>query len=579
MSVIPRSLFCNAGNLLLPNVKSVLISLIEGYVAPVPNQNEDETDQSEIIELEHGVKQSETEVVTDIPEDGTDSIENMETEQELVQENETQSAIGHVSEDCDVTHPLPEVERMIAIAQDVYWMDGIELSDEVDRVALIDAMAVVQGIKKTPTMKKMSDFRDVFIKKVQRRAKGYSETRVLFDEYLDNSLKENTRVKRAEAKNKTKNQPIEINYRINENRSLAAVSLKSLLTSTKTKRNLTEFLAEGLLQHFTGPIVVVQGGTARSNLLDVTEELQTHSHEEADTLIPLHVLDVCSNRTMVHVDIHCSDTDILLLLMDLVANDRHGSTNKISMVKTGKFKGKSSVDVVERVQVLGTAKARGLVGFHNFTGADWGGKFVGISKETWMKAYLELPDHDDALPAFQRLGTISLSVTDYSDKLPANILPLESFLCSVYAPTNCFTRSIPDLRYELFRSKNLEAEKLPPILPTFFLHVLRSNFVSMRDKSYTTANPNLPLLEASGWEKIDGKYTPLRCLLPPAPKSVLELVKCGCDPSKGCNGNCSCLKNKLPCTPLCKCYTTGCELFPKYKRDTKDVEEEDENFF
>ena len=77
-------------------------------------------------------------------------------------------------------------------------------------------------------MKKMSDFRDIFIKKIQRRAKGYTETRVVFDECLENSLKENTRTKRADAKNKKKT--IEMNYRINENMSLAAVSLKNLLT-------------------------------------------------------------------------------------------------------------------------------------------------------------------------------------------------------------------------------------------------------------------------------------------------------------------------------------------------------------
>ena len=308
------------------------------------------------------------------------------------------------------------------------------------------------------------------------------------------------------------------------------------------------------------------------------KDLKTHSHEEADTLIPLHVRDICDCGTMKYVDVHCADTDILLLLIDLVANEQHGRMNKISMVKMGTFKGNSSIDVLERVTALGRERAKGLVGFHNFTGADWGGKFVGITKETWMKAYLSLPENDDIILAFQRLGTLSLRVDDFTDKLPESIAPLESFLCSVYAPTNCLTRSIPDLRYELFRSKNLGSEKLPPTLPAFFLHILRSNFVSMRDKSYTSAHPNLPSLDVSGWEKNEEKYSPVRCLLPPAPKSVLELVKCGCDPTKGCKGNCTCYKNQLPCTPLCKCYTAGCELFPHYKRDSKDVEEEDENF-
>ena len=37
--------------------------------------------------------------------------------------------------------------------------------------------------------------------------------------------------------------------------------------------------------------------------------------------------------------------------------------------------------VVERVHATGSLKSQGLIGLHNFTGADWGGKFVGITKE------------------------------------------------------------------------------------------------------------------------------------------------------------------------------------------------------
>ena len=129
----------------------------------------------------------------------------------------------------------------------------------------------------------------------------------------------------------------------------------------------------------------------------------------------------------------------------------------------------------------------------------------------------------------------------------------------------------------MFRTKNLEGEKLPPTLPTFFLHILRCNFVTMRDKSYTNAHPTLPPLTETGWEIVDGTIVPMRCLSPPAPKAVLELVKCGCDPVKGCKNKCSCVKNNLPCTPLCKCYVAGCEnLLTNYHRDSDYVQDEEE---
>ena len=130
-------------------------------------------------------------------------------------------------------------------------------------MAIIDAMAIVQSITKTPNMKKMSDFRDVFCTKIQRRSKKYTETRVVFDEYLDNSLKEQTRAKRATTKNKKS--VVQMNYRVNENMSLASVSLKELISSTKNKRSLTSFLADGLLDAFKGKLIVVQGGIARSH--------------------------------------------------------------------------------------------------------------------------------------------------------------------------------------------------------------------------------------------------------------------------------------------------------------------------
>ena len=74
----------------------------------------------------------------------------------------------------------------------------------------------------------------------------------------------------------------------------------------------------------------------RSSHCVISEGLETQSHEEADTLIPLNVLEIWQSGSMKHVDVHCADTDILLLLMDLVANDRHGSCI-IKMVKMDNF--------------------------------------------------------------------------------------------------------------------------------------------------------------------------------------------------------------------------------------------------
>ncbi len=77
--------------------------------------------------------------------------------------------------------------------------------------------------------------------------------------------------------------------------------------------------------------------------------------------------------------------------------------------------------------------------------------------------------------------------------------------------------------------------------------------MAMRDKSYISSKPNLPPLEQNGWESSpEAGYLPIKCLEKPAPRAVLELVKCGC--RGACESvHCSCLKNGLLCTALCKC--------------------------
>ena len=60
-------------------------------------------------------------------------------------------------------------------------------------------------------------------------------------------------------------------------------------------------------------------------------DVATHSHGEAETLIPLHVLESLRTNTMKQIDVHCGDTDVLLLLIDLVAHNHHGVMTKLNL--------------------------------------------------------------------------------------------------------------------------------------------------------------------------------------------------------------------------------------------------------
>ena len=68
----------------------------------------------------------------------------------------------------------------------------------------------------------------------------------------------------------------------------------------------------------------------------------------------------------------------------------------------------------------------------NFSVADWGWKFVGITKNTWANAYMSLFEDDPAIDCFQNLGTALFPTQITHVELTPQIENLESFVCRVY---------------------------------------------------------------------------------------------------------------------------------------------------
>ena len=80
-----------------------------------------------------------------------------------------------------------------------------------------------------------------------------------------------------------------------------------------------------------------------------------------------------------------------------------------------------------------------------------GGKFVSISKKTWVNAYLNLGEDDPAVHCFRELGEGLVPDGLVDGELPALLKLLEKFVCQVYSTTG--PRSLPALRWELFRPR------------------------------------------------------------------------------------------------------------------------------
>lgn len=68
---------------------------------------------------------------------------------------------------------------------------------------------------------------------------------------------------------------------------------------------------------------------------------------------------------------------------------------------TGKGVKYREIGVGKRVRVTARYTSQGLIGLHNFSGANWGGKFVGITKKTWAGAYMKLDEGDPVIDCFR----------------------------------------------------------------------------------------------------------------------------------------------------------------------------------
>ena len=112
--------------------------------------------------------------------------------------------------------------------------------DRRDRALVVDAMAVLQSMKKTPTMRTLADLRGTFVRRIENMLNGFNEGRIVFDHYLGQSLKNKTRQNWAVTSTE---------FEIHPEMKLS-MALKELLSSSKTKSKLTAYLAQCLLEHF-----------------------------------------------------------------------------------------------------------------------------------------------------------------------------------------------------------------------------------------------------------------------------------------------------------------------------------------
>ena len=174
-------------------------------------------------------------------------------------------------------------------------------------VAVLDGMAELQKMKKTPNMKTCHDLATESCNKLDFTLKKYDETHLVFDTYLENSLKNSMRRKRA-----GKTTPVK--FKVTDNTNITNISMRTFLSHSKTKDELTVYLADKTIafaQKMKRNLVVSLRNEAKaSDGTDVTALKSTH--EEADTKIILYCL-YASRHGATSLHIFSPDTDVFIL--------------------------------------------------------------------------------------------------------------------------------------------------------------------------------------------------------------------------------------------------------------------------
>ena len=266
--------------------------------------------------------------------------------------------------------------------------DSGELARGDNKVKVLDAMAIVNSIQieKNNDIELCKDFAAEFINRVQLKSFIFKETRVIFDRYDELSLKSKTRENRAGG--------TQTQYKVEDDTFISNLKTKEFLSSAKTKEELTIYLSEKLVREFlhqNKQSVVVYNNKCETNISNFDNNLRVYCHEDADTLIVLHGIDVAKRDPFQELYIDCCDTDVFLLLL-------------YYSVFITVFNGKNDcVDIGLLYEVLDKEKVRALPGFHAFTGCDQNGKFRGFSKETCWKTFIDSPEV--VVKSFQELGS------------------------------------------------------------------------------------------------------------------------------------------------------------------------------
>ena len=170
-------------------------------------------------------------------------------------------------------------------------------------------MAVVNKLDiEKMNLKSFSEVLSAFVQKVEKDPQRFDKVPVIFDRDTKESLKYGTRTRKTGGKT--------VRYKISDDTVIEHLTTKQFLSDTKTKQGLTKYLIMNLYDVFQRVAFAASYEfTCISNISDINARLKNHCHEQAETCILMHSLDIIKCNPFTDLVVYCCDTDVLLLLL------------------------------------------------------------------------------------------------------------------------------------------------------------------------------------------------------------------------------------------------------------------------
>ena len=346
-------------------------------------------------------------------------------------------------------------------------------------VRVFDGMVIIQQLSslRLATFGEMSEY-------VLKRITFHSSKIIYFvtDQYLQNSLKENERKRRASAGSiriqitrRDQKPPKQFKKYLSDGSNKVDL-VKFLLNDWSDPRRFNATIADRVI-FFTLESKAYRLQVANNKVSSSTEENLFSDQEEADTKMFLSCQHAIQQFSCEDICISTVDSDVGILA--IYYRDR---INCNLFVETGSKDHKRILNISKISDTIGKEMSNALPALHAVSGCDSTSAFFGIGKHKFYKTV-------KGSGSFQEI----LSQMGNSFEFDTTLFPvIQTMIAQCYSVKEC--SNINDARYRKFctKAKVPDPQQLPPTEDELLLHCQRANYVCSIWKSALTARTNAP---------------------------------------------------------------------------------------